>query len=310
MPSPLHFSPIYKTRVWGGNHLKKIYQRPIDSKNLYGESWEICDRKNEQSIVSGGKWKGKTLNELWNQQRKEIFGERYQSLPSRFPLLLKILDARENLSIQVHPPAGKTPPEDPLPKDEFWYISKAEKEAKIYAGFREEFSRQQINQAIQLKSISSLLKTFPALADNFLEIPAGTIHAIGKGITIFEIQVNSDTTYRLYDWDRDNNRSLHIQEGIESLHLLKEVNIGKAKKNSLLTQMSFQVKYHTAFSGKIKPSEPEEFCLYMLIEGICSDENQHTWKSGDTLLIPRNSSALEVQTPLRFLEITWQAPSP
>ena len=308
MQKPLSFFSIYQPRVWGGNFFRKSYRRVLPEKKIYGESWEICDRGKEQSRVQTGKWKGYTLGQLWKEQREQIFGEKYTKITGDFPLLIKILDTRENLSVQVHPPKSKTPVNDSLPKDEFWYVIHSEKKlnACIYAGTNS--SEKEIRNSMGRDSLVSHLEKFTPEPHDFIEIPAGTIHALGKGLVVFEIQANSDTTYRLYDWERKGKeeRELHLKKGLDSIHFNSRPILKKSEPNQLLANGKFGI-FCREEMGEFTPRETSAFCILMIIEGEISEKENQRWSKGDTILIPQNSCPLSAKGKTRFLEITLKA---
>ena len=219
LTQPLSFVPLYMERVWGGRQLADQLGRDLPGSSPIGESWELVDREGEQSVVGDGPLKGTTLHELWTEHRKAIFGETASDSP-RFPLLGKILDARDTLSVQVHPPADIAPTLKGEPKTEMWYLLDATPDASLYAGFRTGTTRQSFEKAISDGQVQSTLHMIPVKAGDTMFIPSGRCHAIGAGCLIIEIQQNSDTTYRLYDWDRmgldGKPRELHVKESLIS----------------------------------------------------------------------------------------------
>ncbi|HEY1084771.1 MAG TPA: type I phosphomannose isomerase catalytic subunit [Prosthecobacter sp.] len=220
----LRFAPVYQTRVWGGRHLETLYGRSLPDPSLpYGESWEICDREEAQSVLleSDGQARGLTLHDLWIHHREEVFGSPLRAHPApRFPLLMKILDARDDLSIQVHPPAAMAEQLEGEPKTEMWFITQAEPDARLYAGFRAGVTRTGFEAALARGEVAGQMHALEAASGQCLFLPSGRVHAIGAGCVIFEIQQNSDTTYRVFDWNRvgldGKPRALHISESLIS----------------------------------------------------------------------------------------------
>jgi mannose-6-phosphate isomerase len=234
LDQPLSFVPLYMERVWGGRRLADELGRTLNGTSPIGESWELVDREDEQSVVSDGPLKGMTLHDLWTNHRQELFGKLDSDSP-RFPLLGKILDARDTLSVQVHPPAELAPTLNGEPKTEMWYLLDATPEASLYAGFREGTTRESFERAMHDGDVKATLHMIPVKAGDTMFIPSGRCHAIGAGCLIIEIQQNSDTTYRVYDWDRlgldGKPRALHIEESLISTdfgdhepELAKEIN--------------------------------------------------------------------------------------
>ena len=218
--TPLTFRPLFMERVWGGHRLAEMPAKDAPSGPPIGESWELVDRADAQSVVARGPFIGTTLHELWTVFRRDIFGARVPD-SARFPLLAKILDARETLSVQVHPPAKIAAELKGEPKTEMWYLLDAAKDAKIFAGFRRGTTRADFEQALADGKVADLLHRVPVRAGDAMFIPSGRCHAIGAGCLIVEIQQNSDTTYRVFDWNRTGldgkPRALHLAESLASI---------------------------------------------------------------------------------------------
>jgi mannose-6-phosphate isomerase len=213
---PFRFDPVLMERVWGGDALAR-YQKTLPPGKLIGESWEICDRDETQSIAANGPLAGKSLRELIAQFGADLLG-RDMGPSTRFPLLIKILDARERLSLQVHPPATVASKLGGEPKTEMWYIVEAKPDAHLIAGLRKGVTARQFEDAIQKggPAFQECFHRFPVSAGQAFFVPSGRLHAIDAGLVIVEIQQNSDTTYRVYDWDR-GGRKLHIPESLASI---------------------------------------------------------------------------------------------
>jgi mannose-6-phosphate isomerase len=219
LTQPLVFEPLFMERVWGGRRLEQIYRKKLPPGARIGESWELVDREEAQSVVHDGPLRGETLHELWTHQREPIFGAGWDG-QARFPLLFKMLDARERLSLQVHPPAGIAGVLGGEPKHEMWYLAHAEAGADLYAGLTGPVSRTEFEEALYKGRAADLIHRLPVEAGDAIEIPSGRIHAIGAGCLIVEIQQNSDTTYRVFDWNRvgmdGSPRTLHVEESLQS----------------------------------------------------------------------------------------------
>lgn len=214
---PIRFSPYYQSRVWGGRRLETVLGRSLpDATTPFGESWEVSDRAEAMSATADGV----TLNELWQNHRAEVFGGLKSDSPC-FPLLMKILDACDDLSIQVHPPASRAVELGGDPKTEMWFIAHADPGAKIYAGLKNGVTRAQFDAALQNGMLAEVVHVLEPVTGDCLFIPSGRIHAIGAGLLIYEIQQNSDTTYRVFDWNRvgldGKPRQLHIAESLASI---------------------------------------------------------------------------------------------
>jgi mannose-6-phosphate isomerase len=217
--APLTFQPIFMERVWGGRRLESEFGKNLPPQRPIGESWEIVDRPEAQSIVREGPLSGKTLHELWTQYREEIFGNVPDS--SRFPLLLKLLDAQEKLSLQVHPPEKVADRLGGEPKTEFWYVAAADPGAEIYLGFRESITRSQFERALREGTAADHVQNIAVKSGDAAFLPSGRFHALGAGNLLIEIQQNSDTTYRVFDWNRVDDtgrqRQLHIDQALQSI---------------------------------------------------------------------------------------------
>lgn len=216
---PLTFRPIYQERVWGGRRLADLPGRTLPQNKPIGESWELSDRADAQSIVDSGPYAGMTLHELWIHHRVEVFGDVADT--PRFPLLAKILDARETLSVQVHPPAAMAAELKGEPKTEMWRVLQADPGAELFAGFRKGVTRAEFEAAISGGDVAALLHRIQAREGDTLFVPSGRCHALGGGCLVVEIQQNSDTTYRVFDWNRvgldGRPRELHIADSLRSI---------------------------------------------------------------------------------------------
>jgi len=218
----LHFTPIYQTRVWGGRRLETVLKRTLPDGQPYGESWELVDRARAQSIVASGAWAGMSLHELWTVHRADVFGAIYaSSTAERFPLLIKVLDCADDLSIQVHPPVAVASTLGGEPKTEMWYVTYADPGAGIYAGLQAGVTRDAFERALADGTVASCVHRMDARTGDSLFVPSGRLHALGRGLLIYEIQQNSDTTYRVFDWNRvgleGKPRELHVAECLQCI---------------------------------------------------------------------------------------------
>ncbi|HVZ65238.1 MAG TPA: type I phosphomannose isomerase catalytic subunit [Lacunisphaera sp.] len=220
MSSFLQFKPVYQERVWGGRTLASFLGRALPGEAPIGESWEIVDRDEAQSVVADGRWTGKSLRELLHDHASEIMGPTW-TRGHRFPILVKWLDCRDRLSVQVHPPASIAAKLGGEPKTENWFIAQADDGAAVYAGLRPGVTRERFEKAIAAGTVEHCLERLAVRAGDSLLIHSGTMHAIDAGNMILEIQQNSDTTYRVYDWGRmgldGKPRQLHVRESLECL---------------------------------------------------------------------------------------------
>ena len=218
----LRFVPIYQTRVWGGRALETLFGRQLPDTQPYGESWELVDRPEAQSVMRSGPLAGTSLHSIWQDHQRDVFGPavRRPDAP-QFPVLIKVLDCRDDLSIQVHPPAAVAPSLGGEPKTEMWFVADAAPGARIYAGVRPGVTRKQFEAALGDGTVADCVHQLSPRMGDSLFVPSGRIHALGAGLVVFEIQQNSDTTYRVFDWNRvgldGQPRALHIRQSLASI---------------------------------------------------------------------------------------------
>ena len=218
-PSALTFEPLFQERIWGGRRLADLYGKKKPASVPIGESWEIVDRPEAQSVVRDGPFRGKTLHDLWMEDRQSIFG----NVPdeTRFPLLVKILDAREKLSLQVHPPQKVAAKLGGEPKTELWYVAAADPGAELFVGLREAMTRDQFEEALRSGTVAEYVHRIRVKTGDAMFLPAGRLHAVGEGNLLVEIQQNSDTTYRVFDWNRVDEqgrpRQLHVDQALQCI---------------------------------------------------------------------------------------------
>ncbi|WP_395042941.1 type I phosphomannose isomerase catalytic subunit [Flavobacterium sp.] len=313
---PLLFEPILKERIWGGIKLKTYLNKTIDA-SITGESWEISTVENDVSIVSSGALKGKSLNELINQFPVEILGAKvFKQFGKQFPLLFKYLDAREDLSIQVHPNdelAKKR--HNSFGKTEMWYVMQADQDARLIVGFKEKSSSKEYLTALKNKSILSILDSKKVKKGDVFFLETGTVHAIGAGIIIAEIQQTSDITYRIYDFDRvdakGNTRELHIDLALDAINY----NIVKAeKKYSKIQNSSNKVVDCNYFTTNFIPLDgtinvfknKQSFTVYMCLEGsfeLTYNNEKYSYSIGNTILIPAEMTDYNINGKADMLEI-------
>jgi mannose-6-phosphate isomerase len=217
---PLTFQPIFKDRVWGGRKLEQLYGKALPPKTPIGESWEVTDRPEGMSVITNGPLAGRDLHWLMENHAKELLGDS-QPCAGRFPLLVKILDAQEKLSLQVHPPEHKAAELHGDPKTEMWYVADATPDADLFVGLRRGATREEFERRIQDGSVAECFHRIPVKRGDSMFLPSGRVHALGAGNLIFEIQQNSDTTYRVFDWNRvgldGEPRELHIPQALASI---------------------------------------------------------------------------------------------
>ena len=310
--NPLAFEPIFIERMWGGRRLESELHKKLPPKKRIGESWEIVDRSEAQSIVAAGPFRGKTLHELWTQHRQEIFGQAPDT--PRFPLLIKILDARETLSLQVHPPENVASRLGGEPKSEFWYVSAADPGAELFVGFREPITRDRFEERLRDGTVIDYVHRVPVQAGNAVFLPAGRIHAIGAGNLLIEIQQNSDTTYRAFDWNRTDpttgtKRDLHVEQAIQCIDFEDvQPKLIQSEGELLVSSSLFEIRKWNL--GEAREAAPlERFVIVCCLTGNLSCAKAKL-SPGEFFLIPAhlgkrqlkplapNTSLLRIRIPV------------
>ena len=296
LTTPLTFEPIFMERMWGGRRLEAEFGKKLPPQRPIGESWEIVDRPEAQSIVRSGLLRGKTLHELWTQYRDEIFGETPDS--SRFPLLLKLLDAHDKLSLQVHPPEKLADRLGGEPKTEFWYIAAADPGAELYLGFRESITRHQFEKALRDGTAADYVHKIRVRTGDAAFLPAGRCHAVGAGILLIEVQQNSDTTYRVFDWnrvdDKGKQRQLHVDQALQCIDFDDVApKLVEPQGELLLRNELFEVqKWNLTAPRKI--SSKGQFAIVCCLSGAlrCGDADL---SPGGCFLVPPSLSDQRLQ---------------
>jgi mannose-6-phosphate isomerase len=216
---PLIFQPRFKERVWGGRRLETLYGKTLPAGVPIGESWEISDRPDDESVIANGPLAGRTLRDLMSTRAADVLGDIAPTPDGRFPLLCKILDARQKLSLQVHPPDRATHLGEP--KTEMWYIADAESDAQLFVGLKRGVTRAGFEDALRTGQVADCFHRIHVRRGDAMFLPSGRVHGIGSGLVIFEIQQSSDTTFRVYDWDRTGldgkPRELHVPQSLASI---------------------------------------------------------------------------------------------
>lgn len=307
---PITFAPLYMERVWGGRELENVYGRTLPTADTpFGEAWEMTDRPDEQSIVAHGPLSGKPLGELWQNQREEVFGSGFEN-EARFPLLIKILDARDDLSIQVHPPTELAPELGGEPKTEMWYIADATADAKLYVGLKSGVSKDDFQNAIDNGTVDEVVHAINPKVGDSIFIPSGRLHAIGAGLLIYEIQQNSDTTYRVFDWNRlgldGQPRELHVEESMRCIDFDDhEPPMDIADGATLATCPFFKVESFDLTAGtRVGNPDPDRFSIVTIVSGAVESGDGRTHAAGDFLLMPCGSSPLTAQNDASILQTT------
>ena len=218
---PLTFTPIFQERLWGSRRLAELYRKALPSNLPIGESWEISDRPEAMSVVNRGALNGRTLHSLIEEYGTDLLGNA-RLVNGRFPLLLKILDAAEKLSLQVHPPESAARELQGDPKTELWYVAEAAPGAELYVGLQRGVTREGFEQRLRSGTVAECFHRVPVHPGSAMFVPSGRVHGIGAGCVIFEIQQNSDTTYRVFDWNRTGPdgkpRALHVAPSLQSIN--------------------------------------------------------------------------------------------
>jgi len=297
-------------RVWGGRELESVYGRTLpDADQPYGESWEIVDREKEQSIVDSGELKGTTLHELWTTRREEIFGTGFLDHP-RFPILIKVLDARDDLSIQVHPPVHLAKDLGGEPKTEMWYIADCEPGAKLYVGLKNGVTRADFEKSIAEGTVEQAVHAVSPQPGDSIFIASGRLHAIGAGFFIHEIQQNSDTTYRVFDWNRlgldGQPRELHVEESLASIDFHDfEPGMDTPDGDNLATCAYFKTdKKSLAAGATITNPDADRFSILSVVEGELKSATGRTFTKGQFILVPRHSQPLTATVESTVLQVT------
>lgn len=287
------FEPLYHERVWGGRKLATLYGRRLpDAATPIGESWEVVDREEAQSFVREGRFAGHSLHDLWSRHREEVFGTASLGWTcERFPILVKILDARDKLSIQVHPPAAVAPQLGGEPKTEMWFIVDAEPGAELYVGLREGVSRERFEEGLASGATAGQVHRISPNPGEFIFIPSGRLHAIGAGLLIFEIQQNSDTTYRVFDWNRagldGKPRQLHVAESMRCIDFEDiEPAMTQARGDLLVDCPYFNVRReHIPAGTGATVTQSGQFAIVAVVSGSVTADGS-TFHQGDFFAIP------------------------
>jgi mannose-6-phosphate isomerase len=298
---PLKFSPILKDKIWGGTKLKSLFNKAGETDKL-GESWELSGYEGDESVVTNGFLAGNNLTELIEIYMGELIGDKiFDEYGLSFPLLFKLIDANENLSIQVHP-GDEVAAErhNSYGKTEMWYVVDAEAGAELIIGFSKDCDREEYLDALEKGKVEDLLQKVPVTNGDVFFIPAGLVHAIGKGVVVAEIQQSSDITYRIYDYkrtdDNGNERELHTEQALDVINFGAAVD-PKTNYTANLNEVTPLVSCEYFTTNIIRFNEPltrnyatiDSFVSYMCLEGDieidCAGEKVVVNK-GDTILIP------------------------
>lgn len=309
---PLRFRPLYKNYLWGGRRLGSLLGKTLPPEGVVAESWEIVDHGPDQSVVLAGDWAGKTLGELVREEPAAILGRHtptgQQTPAGRFPLLFKFLDARQPLSVQVHPndrqAALLSPPD--LGKTEAWVVLAAEPGSVIYAGLKRGFDRAALAREVARGTTELCLHRFEPQVGDCIFLPAGAVHALGAGLVIAEIQQSSDTTYRLFDWNRvgpdGQPRPLHIDAALDVIDyalgpVAAQTPISIEQGERLVACDKFTLDRYTLDRPKGVGGD-ERFHILSVLSGeiaIAGDPTGVPLRTGDTALLPAAAPATRLE---------------
>jgi len=329
---PLRFEPIFKRRIWGGRTLETMFGKALPPDEPIGESWELADLEEDQSVVAEGPVAGRTLGELVREWGPDLLG-RAGLFEGRFPLLIKFLDARQHLSVQVHPDQAYAQRHGGAvrAKNEAWYILHAEPEGCIWRGLHPGVQREQFRAAIQEGSVDTLMQHIPVRPGQCYYLPSGTLHTLGAGVVVAEIQTPSDTTFRVFDWNRVDSktgrpRELHVEQALECIHLGSEQAPAQEQRSHLgsvwttvtrlVTCPSFTIEKVRMVQGVDQEIPYAEPVVWMVLEGrgavvYGAERTRLPFKRGDTLLLPAALPAARLLTEedCAWLEVTLPASS-
>lgn len=297
---PIKFEPILKDKIWGGQKLKSLLNKESNLPNV-GESWEISDVEGDTSIVANGSLKGQTLKQLLSTYKEDLIGlQNYRIFEDKFPLLIKFIDAKEDLSIQLHP-------NDELAKErhnsfgktEMWYVMQADDDSNLIVGFNQKVTPEMYLKHLENKTLTEILNFDKVKSGDTYFIEVGRVHAIGAGVMLAEIQQTSDVTYRVYDWDRfddeGNERELHNDLAIDAIDFEMEDNFRvkyskiENTSNKMVSCPYFTTNYLKVNSNLKKENHHDSFIIYMCVDGeakIETEQFSEVIKKGETILLP------------------------
>ena len=313
---PLKFKTIYKDKIWGGQKIKTYLHKDFGALPNCGETWEISGVKSDVSVVADGELAGISLADLLEQYKDELVGEKvYDHFGNIFPLLVKFIDANEDLSIQVHPDdALAKKRHNSFGKTEMWYVIEADPDSTLIAGFNKELTQQEYLNKFNSGHLTDVLNKEDVKAGDVFFLPAGRVHTIGKGLLIAEIQQTSDITYRIYDFDRvddkGNKRELHTEEALAAIdykHYPEYKNNYQTEKDKTVHLVS--CPYFTTnlldftHSTTKDYSALDSFVIYVCVEGeftVKNNNNSYLVKMGDCMLLPKSIDKVELETTTGF----------
>lgn len=314
----LKFNPLLKTTLWGGEKIVPFKHLDSDEKQV-GESWEISGVKGNESIVTEGKYKGWKLNELVDSLKAELVGkENYQRFGNEFPLLVKFIDARDLLSIQVHPTDEKAQAKGlGRGKTEMWYVMKSDDNASLLCGLKQPITPEQYKQMVEEDTITDALVNYPVKEGDVFFLPAGRIHAIGAGCFLAEIQETSDVTYRIYDFKRKdkegNYRQLHTKEAAECIDYTvhEDYRTHYEPRTNEPVELVKCPYFTTSVYDLTEPmtmdySELDSFVIFVGLSGAGeitdSEGNSVSFQQGESVLLSATTTIVKVSGTIKFLE--------
>ncbi len=309
--SPVRLLPAFKDYIWGGRKLVQDYNK-VCSLDKVAESWELSAHKDGSSIINGGDFDKMLFSDYINKYGNDVLGERAKKFDF-FPILIKFIDAKDNLSVQVHPnDEYAKEKEGEYGKTEMWYVLDAEPGAYLYFGFNSKISKEEFLQRIKDNTITEVLNKVDVKKGDVFFIESGTVHAIGAGMVICEIQQNSNTTYRVYDYDRrdkdGNPRPLHIEKASEVAVLAPpKISNSFSDADTLAECKYFNVKKYVIDTSKTFTCTDECFTSVIVTDGsgtLYMNEESFTLKKGDSLFIPAQNSSFSVEGNLEILLTT------
>lgn len=306
---PILFTPILKDKIWGGQKLKTELNKTTNLNNV-GESWEISDVEGDTSIVKNGALKGQSLKQLLETHKSDLIGKKnYEVFGNKFPLLIKFIDAKSHLSIQLHPNdelAAKR--HNSFGKTEMWYVMQADKNSNLIVGFNQKVTSESYLKHLEEKTLPEILNFDEVSKGDTYFIEVGRVHAIGAGVMLAEIQQTSDITYRVYDWDRvddkGNSRELHNDLAIDAIDFEMEdnfrINYSKTENisNKMVSCPYFTTNYLPVTNETLnKTNTFDSFIIYMCVEGeviVKTKNHSEILKKGETLLLPASIKTFEI----------------
>ena len=312
------FEPLLKQTIWGGNKIVAFKHIQSDMENV-GESWEVSGVPGDESVVANGECKGKTLNEVLAEMKQKLVGEaNYKRFGDRVPLLITFIDARQDLSIQVHPDddtahrQGKA-----MGKTEMWYVMDSDEDASLKVGLKKKITPEEYARMVEDDTICDALGNYKVKSGDCFFIPAGRIHAICSGSFIAEIQQTSDVTYRIYDYKRKdkngNYRELHTKEAAEAIDytVLDDYRTEYTPVKNEATQLVSCPLFTTAVYDLTEPmtldySELDSFVILIALKGegsiLTSSGNSYSFREGESILLPATTEMVKVEGNIKFLE--------